>query len=139
MVVLDAGGELRKYKGRSIALFLLNDLIIVAKVRNSTHHHDNNANQSMFNESSFISNGSTIGPRGLATPTRGFTGTLTRQMTVARLYRLGSMHKERKPYRHITNMFFSGVRSVQVVRSHALFVLVLRGVSGFGMGLKMAA
>jgi hypothetical protein len=30
MVVLDAGGELKKYRERVIALFLLNDIIIVS-------------------------------------------------------------------------------------------------------------
>jgi hypothetical protein len=35
--------------------------------------------------------------------------------------------KERKPYRHILNLFFSGMRSIQVVRSLGLFVIEVRG------------
>lgn len=110
MVVLDAGGELGKCKGRSITLFLLNDLLLVARVRRGLP--------------SSSSGGSLA--QNLATPTTGTSP--TRQM--AHFNSVGSMQRVRKPYQYITNLLFSGIQSVQVERSVAVFVLICRDVWG---------
>ncbi|KAL3101371.1 hypothetical protein niasHT_021489 [Heterodera trifolii] len=113
VVVLNAGGTLQKYKGKTIGLFLFNDFVEVAKCRiysSDLSRSSNNLNSSFTGNSSSGSSG----------------GTLPRQLSLSTLRRGASWKKDRHRYKHIELYRFANFRSLEMEREQGVFILRIR-------------
>uniref|UniRef100_A0A183CEN9 DH domain-containing protein n=1 Tax=Globodera pallida TaxID=36090 RepID=A0A183CEN9_GLOPA len=112
VVVLNAGGILHKFKGKTIGLFLFNDFVEVAKCR----VYSSELSRSSSNLNSSFSGGNTSGSGG----------TLPRQMSLSTLRRGASWKKDRHRYKHIKDYRFANFRSLEMEREYGVFIVKIR-------------